>query len=75
MLSEHTSDCPSCGQKGKRVWTGFKINQTAYFKSGFDPGLGKEFSTDRARNEYLAREKPNLRKLVHRPHGVVVGKA
>ena len=73
-LSDATSVsvCPKCKAQGKRVYTSFKIYQTSYFRSGFDPGLGKDFDSDRQRNNYLAREKPNITKLIHRPHGTVV---
>lgn len=73
-LSEATSKstCPKCGEPGKRVWTGFKVYKTAYFISGFDAGLGKHFDTDRQRNEYLAREKPDLKQLHKRPRGTPV---
>ena len=77
-LSEATnkSDCPKCGSAGKRVYTSFKIYQTTYFKSGvYDPGLGKTFDSDRQRQNYLAREKPNLKQLTRRPRGTIVGKA
>jgi hypothetical protein len=76
-LSDATnkSECPKCGSPGKRVFTSIKIFQTSYFKEGFDPGLGKDFNSDRQRNEYLAREKPKLRKLTNRPRGTIVGKA
>ena len=69
-LSEAISVCPVCGKEGKRVWT--KVGQDTHFRAGYDWSFGKWFSSQRERDEYRAKERPNYRPVDPIPRGTVV---
>lgn len=71
-LSDATSLCPVCNHEGKRVWTNAKVGQDTHFRAGYDYSFGRNFSSQRERDEYRARERPHYKAVDPIPHGTVV---
>lgn len=59
MKERKSGKCPSCGRKGSLLIS--KTRTIISFREGYDPGLGKYFSTQRDRDGFV--EENNLRRV------------
>lgn len=56
-----------CGDRAHHRFSTFAT--VVVFRPGIDWGLGEHFDTARQRDNFLAKEAPNLRKVSHAPKG------
>jgi DNA-directed RNA polymerase subunit RPC12/RpoP len=71
-LSDHTSVCEGCGRETKLAWSRLRISQNTHFRAGYDWSFGKYFSSQRERDDYRERERPNYKAVDPIPKGKVV---